>query len=110
MFDRDYRALVYTSLASATDHPQLRLPSSPFLLVIGADYADTEGSYFASCKSTAMRYEISQPIPGLVLQVHKLHRPRYGPFCLHTSLDGPSPDANGREECVIYTMPDRVTS
>ncbi|KAI0722792.1 aldehyde dehydrogenase [Earliella scabrosa] len=27
----------------------------------------------------------------------KLHRSRYGPFCLHTNSDGPMPDANGRE-------------
>ncbi|EJF62414.1 aldehyde dehydrogenase [Dichomitus squalens LYAD-421 SS1] len=33
--------------------------------------------------------------------VRKLHRPRYGPFCLHTAQDGPMPDANGREEIVV---------
>ncbi|KAI0750977.1 aldehyde dehydrogenase [Daedaleopsis nitida] len=27
----------------------------------------------------------------------KTHRPRYGPFCAHTSADGPLPQANGRE-------------
>ncbi|KAI9056512.1 aldehyde dehydrogenase [Trametes sanguinea] len=30
--------------------------------------------------------------------IMRSHRPRYGPFALHTSMDGPMPDAEGREE------------
>ncbi|KAI9000846.1 aldehyde dehydrogenase [Trametes punicea] len=33
--------------------------------------------------------------------VIKPHRPRYGPFALHTVLDGPMPEANGREEIEV---------
>ncbi|RPD66987.1 aldehyde dehydrogenase [Lentinus tigrinus ALCF2SS1-7] len=39
-------------------------------------------------------------IPGARI-VQRLHRQRYGPFCLHTALDGPVPDSNGREELVV---------
>ncbi|KAI0774445.1 aldehyde dehydrogenase [Fomes fomentarius] len=39
-------------------------------------------------------------VRGLQVQM-KLHRSRYGPFCLHTARDGPLPQANGREEIVV---------
>ncbi|KAI0353012.1 aldehyde dehydrogenase [Trametes cingulata] len=35
------------------------------------------------------------------MQTKRLCRPRYGPFALHTALDGPMPEANGREEITV---------
>ncbi len=38
------------------------------------------------------------------MQVQRLHRQKYGPFYLHTSLDGPVPDVTGREEYVSSSV------
>ncbi|KAI0772099.1 aldehyde dehydrogenase [Trametes elegans] len=40
-------------------------------------------------------------IPGGRI-VQKLYRPRYGPFAPHTALDGPVPEANGRDEIPVH--------
>ncbi|KAI0660816.1 aldehyde dehydrogenase [Cubamyces menziesii] len=39
-------------------------------------------------------------VPGGRVVV-KAHRPRYGPFALHTAQDGPMPEARGREEIAV---------
>ncbi|CDO73732.1 hypothetical protein BN946_scf185015.g60 [Trametes cinnabarina] len=57
---------------------------------------DTFFSHTAQLTQQKMRAKV----PGGRVVV-KPHRTRYGPFALHTALDGPMPQADGREEIEV---------